>query len=223
MAAPHQRSDISRLTLGISDNQRLDFWRRGHFPAKIFGSWTLGAATFGAWKFCATDKWRPRLLVAGTIPASDIWRSDIWCPVPLEFETIPVWVKPCPDIQCLGTFGKQDIWLLTFGGQDFRRQPIGGWDIWRSKKCQKKSTKLVYSCTILKFYFTRKQSLRYYLDIAPSLNHQPNVSFCACSERRAATFHIILASMSQWEENSFGTSQFDQEALFPVLEEKNHY
>ena len=154
MAAPHPRSDISRLTFGVSDDQRLDFWRRGHFPAKIFGSWTLGAGTSGAWKFGAPDKWRPRLLVAGTIHAPDVWRPDIWCPGPLAFETFPVWVKPRPDIQRLGTFGGQDFWQLpfgswdfwrlTFGGQDFWHIPFGGRDIrqlvfgsqdvWRSKK-----------------------------------------------------------------------------------------
>ena len=98
MAPAIPRSDISRLTFGVSDDWRLDFLHQGHFPAKTFGSWTLGAGTSGAWKFGAPDKWRPRQLVAGTIPAPDIWRPDIWCPGPLAFETIPVRVKPRPYI-----------------------------------------------------------------------------------------------------------------------------
>ena len=86
-----------------------DIWRFGRlafgllapgtFPGQdIFGSWTLGAGTSGAWKFGAPDKWQPRLLVAGTIHAADVWRPDIWCPGPLAFETFLVWVKPRPDI-----------------------------------------------------------------------------------------------------------------------------
>ena len=53
MAPAIPRSDISRLTFGVSDNLRLDFLRQGHFPAKTFGSWTLGVGTSGAWKFGA--------------------------------------------------------------------------------------------------------------------------------------------------------------------------
>ena len=116
MAAPDPRLDISRLTFGVSDDWRLVILRLGHFPAKKFGSWTLGAKTSGAWKFGAPDKWQPRQLVAGKIHAPDVWRPDIWCPGLLAFETIPVWVKPRPDIWRSVTFGGYDIWQLAFVG-----------------------------------------------------------------------------------------------------------
>ena len=43
------------FTFSVLDSWRLDILRLGRFPAKTFGSWTLGVETSGAWKFGAPD------------------------------------------------------------------------------------------------------------------------------------------------------------------------
>ena len=81
--------------------------------AAAFSRLTIGAGTFGTWKFGALDNWRLRHLAAGTIPASDISH--------LIFGVLDNWRL---DFLRLGHFLTTTFGIWTFGGET-----IGGWEI----------------------------------------------------------------------------------------------